>query len=289
MSVPQDQPHQGDSQPSTVDPHTTRPPESTPQPPVAPNPGATAPPDVPSTLPFEPAMNEDASVWPHATGSQLGGESSKFFAAEQRYRVIREIALGGLGQVLLSHDEVFGREAALKQILHLVGDDAAMYDRFLVEAHITGNVEHPGIVGVYAIVRDSTGQPFYVMRLVRGESLKEAIRQYHEAGSRRASAERTLAFRKLINRLIDACNAVAFAHSRGVLHRDIKPANILVGKYGETLVVDWGLAKRLYKSSPNADSQREFRDAETNPAEMTASGQVVGTPAYMSPEQAQGR
>jgi serine/threonine-protein kinase len=166
-----------------------------------------------------------------------------------------------------------------------------MRDRFLVEARITGNLEHPGIVGVYAIGRDPNGQPFYVMRLIRGESLKETIQRFHAAeGSSRATGQRTLALRKLINRLIDVCNAVAFAHSRGVLHRDIKPANIMIGKYGETLVVDWGLAKRLYKVVDGVDeSQASLTPDPDDPAELTASGSVVGTPAYMSAEQAHGR
>src|SRR5262249_10859337 len=100
----------------------------------------------------------------------------------------------------------------------------------------------------------------------------------------------SLALRKLINRLVDACNAVAFAHSRGVLHRDIKPTNIMIGKYGETLVVDWGLAKRLYKGVAGVDlAQASLTPDPDDPAELTAAGLVVGTPAYMSPEQAEGR
>jgi serine/threonine-protein kinase len=198
------------------------------------------------------------------------------------------MAQGGLGQVLLARDEVFGREVALKHIRSHLGEDPDMRDRFLIEAQITGNLEHPGIVGVYAIGRDPDGRPFYVMRLIRGESLREAIRRYHDGeGSGRAAGERTLALRKLINRLIAACNAVAFAHSRGVLHRDIKPANIMIGKYGETLVVDWGLAKRLYKVVEDAEHAQSSLIPDSD--ELTASGLVVGTPAYMSPEQAEGR
>lgn len=212
--------------------------------------------------------------------------------AEQSFRVIRPIGQGGLGQVLLGQDEVFGREVAIKHIRAHLGDRTSMQDRFLVEARITGTLEHPGIVGVYAIGRDPGGRPFYVMRLIRGETLRDAIRRYHDRdGTGPARGERTLALRKLINRLVAVCNAVAFAHSRGVLHRDLKPANILIGKYGETLVVDWGLAKRLYKYLAGEDHSRAIAvegDLE-DPTRMTLSGMVVGTPAYMSPEQAEGR
>ena len=166
-----------------------------------------------------------------------------------------------------------------------------MQSRFLFEARITGNLEHPGIVGVYAIGLDPTGRPFYVMRLVRGETLRKALSGGSTpARGKRSDGARALAFRRLINRLIAACNAVAFAHSRGVIHRDIKPANIMIGKFGETLVVDWGLAKRVDKFVASEDQrQAEFGLNHSDTTTMIESGMVVGTPAYMSPEQAEGR
>ena len=112
------------------------------------------------------------------------------------------------------------------------------------EAEITGRLEHPGIVPVYGLGRYPDGRPFYAMRFIQGENLKEAIERFHEAeASGRDPGERILALRKLLRRFLDVCNAVDYAHSRGVLHRDLKPANIMLGPYGETLVVDWGLAK----------------------------------------------
>jgi eukaryotic-like serine/threonine-protein kinase len=193
--------------------------------------------------------------------------------------------------VLLARDETFGREVALKQILANFGDDGRMRERFLLEARITGNLEHPGIVGVYSIGRDPDGRPFYAMRLIRGETLRDAIRRFH-SGERvmRSEGARALALRKLINRLIAVCNAVAFAHSRGVLHRDIKPANVMIGKFGETLVVDWGLAKRVDKFVASEDqSQTQFDADHDDSMTRVESGMVVGTAAYMSPEQAEGR
>lgn len=274
---PPDPPDEPDAD-DTIDPRPLPPPE-----PV--DPYATTAGLVPSTVSFEPGNGDGNGEggWP--------GEPSGVVTAEARFRILRHMASGGLGQVLLARDEVFGREVALKQILARVGDDASLRDRFLVEAKVTGNLEHPGIVGVYAIGHDPAGRPFYVMRLVRGESLKEAIDRFHRGGdANRSAGQRTLELRKLINRLIAVCNAVAFAHSRGVLHRDIKPANVMCGKYGETLIVDWGLAKRLYKGVAGVgDSQVSLTPDPDVPGGGTVAGSIVGTPAYMSPEQAEGR
>ena len=113
--------------------------------------------------------------------------------------------------------------------------------RFLREGEITGGLEHPGVVPVYGLTRDADGQPCYAMRFIRGQTLQEAIARFHEADE----AGRGLALRQLLGRFVAVCNTIAYAHSRGVIHRDLKPANIMLGDYGETLVVDWGLAKRL--------------------------------------------
>jgi serine/threonine-protein kinase len=275
----------------TIDPFAPPPPgpeESVSQTPDPCGPTADA---VPSTMPYTEREDDASFTW---HGDARAAEQTTMpptrLSAEQRYRLIRPMAQGGLGQVLLAHDVIFGREVAVKRIRSHLGDDVQMRNRFLLEARITGILEHPGIVGVYAIGRDPAGGPFYVMRLIRGETLRDAIRRFHGDGPARSAGGRMLALRKLINRLIAACNAVAFAHSRGVLHRDIKPANIMIGKYGETLVVDWGLAKRLYKFVASEDTGQTTFDPDPEDASaMTVSGMVVGTPAYMSPEQAEGR
>src|SRR5262249_8632531 len=135
--------------------------------------------------------------------------------------------------------------------------------RFLREAEVTAQLEHPGIVPVHGLVHDADGQPSYAMRFVQGESLKDACDRYHGSASTpptepdalaragspslarpaQSQAQRRLAFRQLLNHFVATCNAVAYAHSKGIIHRDLKPANILLGQFGETLVVDWGLAK----------------------------------------------
>ena len=171
----------------------------------------------------------------------------------QRFRVLRPHAQGGLGVVFVALDAELNREVALKQIIEHHADDLQSRQRFLIEAEVTGGLEHPGIVPVYGLGAYDDGRPYYAMRLIRGDSLKQVIGQFHhEAALNRDPGLRSLELRKLLRRFVDVCNAIHYAHSRGVLHRDIKPSNIVVGKYGETLVVDWGLAKATGKSDPRA-------------------------------------
>jgi serine/threonine-protein kinase len=203
----------------------------------------------------------------------------------QRFRVLRPHARGGLGAVFVALDTELHREVALKQILDHHADDPASRQRFLVEAEITGGLEHPGIVPVYGLGTYSDGRPYYAMRFIRGDSLKEAIARFHAGGS----GSRDLQLRRLLRRFLDVCNAIEYAHSRGVLHRDIKPGNVIVGRHGETLVVDWGLAKPLGKVEPGHDSdERTLMPASASGSAETLPGSALGTPAYMSPEQAAG-
>jgi serine/threonine-protein kinase len=206
-----------------------------------------------------------------------------------RFRVLRPHARGGLGAVFVARDAELNREVALKQIRDEHADDPISRQRFLVEAEITGGLEHPGIVPVYGLGSYSNGRPYYVMRFIRGDSLKEAIERFHaDTRLKPVSGRRALELRQLLRRFTDVCNAIDYAHSRGVLHRDIKPANVIVGQYGETLVVDWGLAKATGRADPGAArDERTLRPASSSLAE-TLPGSALGTPAYMSPEQAAG-
>ena len=208
----------------------------------------------------------------------------------QRFRVLRPHARGGLGAVFVALDSELHREVALKQILDCHADDPVSRQRFLLEAEVTGGLEHPGIVPVYGLGTYGDGRPYYAMRFVRGDSLKEAIERFHaDVALKKDPSRRSLELRQLLRRFTDVCNAIAYAHSRGVLHRDIKPGNIIVGKHGETLVVDWGLAKPRGRAEPGAESgERTLVPSSASGSAETLPGSALGTPAYMSPEQAEG-
>ncbi len=206
----------------------------------------------------------------------------------QRFRVLRPHARGGLGVVFVALDDELHREVALKQILDQHADDPVSRQRFLLEAEVTGGLEHPGIVPVYGLGAHGDGRPYYAMRLIRGDTLKEAIGRFHgDRALDRDPGLRSLELSKLLRRFLDVCNAIEYAHGRGVLHRDIKPGNVVVGKYGETLVVDWGLAKPTGQSDPEM-GERTLVPSSASGSVETLPGSALGTPAYMSPEQAAG-
>jgi serine/threonine-protein kinase len=208
----------------------------------------------------------------------------------QRFRILRPHARGGLGAVFAALDTELHREVALKQILEKHAGDPTSRRRFVLEAEVTGGLEHPGIVPVYGLGTDADGRPYYAMRFIRGGTLKEAVDRFHADLALKGDAgRRSLELRRLLRRFVDVCNALEYAHSRGVLHRDIKPANVIVGKHGETLFVDWGLAKATGRSDPEkgAGEKTLVPSASSGSAE-TLPGSALGTPAYMSPEQAEG-
>ncbi len=207
-----------------------------------------------------------------------------------RFRILRPHARGGLGEIYIARDEELHREVALKQIQPHRADDAESRARFVVEAEITGGLEHPGIIPIYGLGTYDDGRPFYAMRFIKGDSLRQAIKDFHGADAAgRDPGRRALGLRQLLGRFLDACNAVAYAHSRGVLHRDLKPGNILLGPFGETLVVDWGLAKVVGRSDGSSDAgERTLMPPSASELAETQPGAPMGTPAYMSPEQAAG-
>lgn len=225
---------------------------------------------------------------PYATRSFVAGESTSVGA---RFRILRPHAKGGLGEVFIASDEELHREVALKEIQGRHAHHPDSRARFLMEAEITGGLEHPGIVPVYGLGTYADGRPFYAMRFIRGDSLQQAVERFHRAEvPNRDPGERILALRGLLRRFIDVCNAVAYAHSRGILHRDLKPGNIMLGPYGETLVVDWGLAKPIGRAECNTDTgEATLRPSGSGDSNQTRMGEAIGTPAYMPPEQAAGQ
>ncbi len=211
-----------------------------------------------------------------------------------RYTHISEQGKGGMGRVLLVHDLTMGREVALKELMlpegttdspeaSTVRGTAALAARFLQEGRITAGLEHPSVVPVYELGRRPGGSPYYTMKLVRGRTLAKALRECSGLDERLA----------LLPHFTDLCHAIAYAHSRGILHRDIKPSNVMVGEFGETVVLDWGIAK--VKSDADDIFEHDIQEmpkllAEgVKPLPKTTYGAVMGTPDYMSPEQARGR
>jgi PAS domain S-box-containing protein len=206
----------------------------------------------------------------------------------ERYARVRLHATGGIGRVWLARDGDLGRDVALKELRPERAEQAALWARFLQEAQITGQLEHPGVVPVYELARrPDDRQPFYTMRFVKGRTLSEAARAYHEA--RLAGRADALGLPALLNAFVTVCNTVAYAHSRGVIHRDLKGQNVILGDFGEVVVLDWGLAKRLGRPDGREVGPPSPRDAGAEDSAQTVQGQALGTPAYMAPEQAAGR
>jgi WD40 repeat protein/serine/threonine protein kinase len=252
---------------------------------------------VPRDRPSEPGRDGPTVTFAHTRSSADAtseltalrtDETPGAGAGTHRFHVLRSHARGGLGEVFLAFDNELNRSVAVKELRSERAHDRPSQDRFLLEAEITGRLEHPGIVPIYSLSRHPDGRPYYAMRLIEGGTLRDAIERFHSGDASTHKPEgREVAFRRLLRSVIDACNAVAYAHSRGVVHRDLKPDNIMLGPFGETLVVDWGIAK-TQQSAAVQSSEALAPEAQLTDLSMTQPGAVIGTPRYMSPEQASG-
>ncbi len=205
---------------------------------------------------------------------------------EAEYQLERLHAVGGLGSVYLAHDPQLNRRVAIK-FPRGVRQSAVNRLRFEREARITSRLEHPGIVPVHVIHTDTKGQPCYAMRFIEGDTFQVAIDRFHKDQS--ADRFHRQEFRDLLRRFQVVCEIAAYAHSQGIIHRDIKPSNIMLGPFGETLLIDWGLAKIMKQADdvPALTSADEMPVASTS-VTATQSGQIIGTPAFASPEQLMG-
>ena len=201
-----------------------------------------------------------------------------------RYQARHMLGKGAMGEVVLCRDRRIGRDVAMKVIAPRNRDNRQAHARFLREARVQGQLEHPAIVPVYDLGVDADGAEFFTMKCLRGETLAQIVAGL--AGGDAAMAEK-YPRRRLLSAVAAACLAVDFAHSRGVLHRDLKPANVMLGPWGEVYVLDWGIAKIGAGGRPGAPLQGI--DAPDSDDVHTAVGRALGTWGYMSPEQARGR
>jgi len=216
------------------------------------------------------------------SGNESAGDS-------RRYNIGEAIARGGMGTILHARDLNLGRTVAMKVILPEKESSEQHRLRFLQEAQLTAQLEHPNIVPVHELDTNEQGKPFYTMKFVKGITLHEVLEKI-KAGDAETIAVFSLAHLLTIFQKI--CDAVAFAHSRGVVHRDLKPENVMLGDFGEVLVMDWGLAKvvegRESRAESQSDSGSQLSTLDSRP-DLTLSGQILGSPQFMSPEQAEGK
>jgi serine/threonine protein kinase/WD40 repeat protein len=238
----------------------------------------------------------------------VGGEddpdAEKLAAAFAKYDVAGEVARGGMGSILRAQDRTLGRAVAMKVMLLRKEASEEARQRFTREALVLARLDHPNIVPIHEMGQDGEGRPFYTMKLVQGETLQAIL---NRLGSGEAAAGREYTLDRLLTIFCKVCDGIAFAHSRGIIHRDLKPDNIMVGRFGEVLIMDWGLAKLVEPGEASARleftdestriirkgapkhlrgwSDPEFRQAS---AGVTMAGEVMGTPSFMSPEQARG-
>jgi len=216
-------------------------------------------------------------------GDAAGSAAPRAGERRGRYVLEREYARGGMGAVWVARDPTLGREIAVKQLTAEVAGHGTATRRFVGEARVAAQLEHPGIVPVYDAGELADGQPWFSMKLVRGQTLSEAIAAFHARP--RDDPERRVEQRRLLDHVVALTRAVAFAHAHGVVHRDLKPGNVLLGEYGETVLLDWGLARAVGETAA-ADAARA--DGDGTEARLTRYGAVLGTPAFMSPEHASG-
>jgi len=242
-----------------------------------------------TTAPGLAEGDDPTATLPPGTSEAIRGLScpADGFTAVSHLIEARFHARGGLGEVLVARQQELDRPVALKRILSGQIHEVSRR-RFLREAVITAQLQHPGIVPIHDLGEDEDG-PFYTMPFIRGETLQVVIERFHQdLALRRDPGRRGLELRGLLQRFITICETIAYAHDQGVVHRDLKPSNIMLGPYGETLVMDWGLAKRYQGDGSDTEPDAEAPSPSPSPDDLTAVGAVLGTPQFMSPEQAVG-
>lgn len=213
-----------------------------------------------------------------------------------RYVKLRKLGQGAMGDIWEAHDHHLCRRVAIKEPKPDLAQHPEILRRFAEEARVTAGLEHTSIVTVHEYEQQSGDTPFYVMRLVNGQTLGEQIRDYHQPQFERSAVESSLLWHRLLQSFVAVCDVVAYAHAHQVLHRDLKPGNVLVGEFGETVTLDWGMARRMPAGTPAPaageatvpERANAAGQANPTPPDELPARTVEGTPQYMAPEQADG-
>jgi serine/threonine-protein kinase len=242
-------------------------------------------PSPPSSEPYQPtlmALPDDIKKEPQR--GKKNQALGKWELEDPHHRVLDILGEGGMGYVFSAWEETLGRQVAFKQLRPNLRDDQEAMARFLREARVTAQLSHPSIVPVYQMAKGVEGLPSYTMKIIEGETLGSLIQQAQKAYHQGKPLEERLSLERLLEHFLKVCDAMAYAHSKGILHRDLKPSNIMIGPYGEVYVVDWGVARILQEAQDGLliQGNQGFGDFATRV------GQLIGTPNYMSPEQARG-
>jgi len=236
--------------------------------------------NTPSTVVASEAATRPAPSSQHPPSRSAPAATS---AEGEKYEYLRDIASGGMGRVVLVKDRHLRRQVAMK----LITDDQrlaqALRNRFIAEAQMTGQLEHPNIVPIHDLGVMSDGKCYFTMKLVRGETLGALFNRL-ATGDRETKAKYSLP--RLLAIFQQIANGLGFAHARGIIHRDLKPDNIMIGEFGEVLIMDWGLAKSFRASAPAPQSggnQTDHDEIDAQEVARTRVGTVAGTPGFMSP------
>ncbi|MFO0936330.1 MAG: serine/threonine-protein kinase [Gemmataceae bacterium] len=228
-----------------------------------------------------------------ALSASLSNQTNEMFIVG-RYRLLNEIGRGGMGVIFAAKDITLNRDVAVKLLQDRFHATSEVAKRFVEEAKITGQLQHPGIAPVHDLGETANGRPFLAMKLIKGQTLSKLLEENHQQLN--PSITEPPKIDNLIKIYFEIAQTVAYAHSKGVIHRDLKPANVMVGAFGEVQVMDWGLAKLLKTNNKISDVDHQTNhenskpeiDIERSPDSATIAGSIMGTPAYMPPEQAKG-